>query len=997
MATGVYSFIDLAVMDTVRTRFVAGDAMLILSSDLNRIIWANGAGAALMGFSDIEEIIDSPLALSAVARRQIAATPGFPNIRNERQITIRLSHHAASHAVGFVLASIRLPKGEQALLLTTPMEKDESQPEAALTRMTEGFTEAGYFAAVLDAAATPVHATDGFDGLAISQGSLSTLVREVAHENDRLVKRLIPAGKSLIPAGIARLSDNPAVHLLIAVNEPIGTSEAEAPEKPAEEIVEKPADSSATPPQPALRMVITNEKKPGDEPDHWYFSQTSGADAAPSEVKDAAPSSGQETNKDAVRFIWRTNAKGTISSVSKEFLEAVGLAEGDLIGRSFRDIGLELKLDIESEIAGLLERRDTWSGRNVLWPVKGTDKAIPVELAALPVYDRDRVFEGFRGFGVARINEMTTDPDARGLQLQSVSGAGQHISPANDKVIRLAERRPAPPQERQLSQGERNALDEIRARLEADFKSKDKRSNRNDRPKTADAPTHNPDALENSSASAAKPEKFLADASIDLIDELPLPLLIHAGDELYFANREFLSLTGYASLEQIKRDGGLDRLFVEGDPTDKSANSGSKLKLRTLGGAEFPVDAHLQSTRWQGRSALLLAVRRLDANPVTSRSAGAPIAEDRLAEMRAIIDTATDGVVLIAPDGTIRNISRPAEALFGLESEDVEGMPFVSLFAIESQRAARDYLAGLTHNGVASVLNDGREVIGREAAGRFIPLFMTIGRLPGDSGFCAVVRDITQWKRAEEELTQARAQAERASKQKTEFLARVSHEIRTPLNAIIGFSELMIDEKFGPVGSDRYLDYLRDINRSGNHVLDLVNDLLDISKIEAGEQDLNYEAVALNDTLAECVAMMQPQANRERIIIRSSFASDLPDVVADLRSVRQIALNLLSNAVRYTQPGGQVIISTSYEPNGEVTMRVRDTGIGMTLAEIDQALKPFRQIDSLKRGRQDGTGLGLPLTKAMVEANRARFSISSTPNEGTMVEVIFPTTRVLAG
>ncbi len=493
----------------------------------------------------------------------------------------------------------------------------------------------------------------------------------------------------------------------------------------------------------------------------------------------------------------------------------------------------------------------------------------------------------------------------------------------------------------------------------------------------------------------------------DLVAGLPLPLLVHAGDDLYFANREFLNLTGYASLDQIRREGGLDRLFVDKGPDAASGPDGSKLRLRTLGGEEFPVDAHLQSIRWRGGSALLLALRRADAPQPAAAAAPlppSPVAVPgeigdmvrQVAEMRTIIDTATDGVVLIAADGTIRNISRPAEALFGFDSAEVEGKPFASLFAIESQRAARDYLAGLAENGVASVLNDGREVIGREAEGRFIPLFMTIGKLSDDSGYCAVVRDITQWKRAEEELTQARTQAERASSQKTEFLARVSHEIRTPLNAIIGFSELMIDEKFGPIGSDRYRDYLRDINRSGNHVLDLVNDLLDISKIEAGEQEMNYEAVSLNDTLGESVAVMQPQANRDRVIIRSSFASRLPEVVADLRSVRQIALNLLSNAVRYTQAGGQVIVSTSYEPSGDVVMRVRDTGIGMSLSEIDQALKPFKQINALKRGRHDGTGLGLPLTKAMVEANRARFSISSTPGEGTMVEITFPSTRVLA-
>ena len=365
-------------------------------------------------------------------------------------------------------------------------------------------------------------------------------------------------------------------------------------------------------------------------------------------------------------------------------------------------------------------------------------------------------------------------------------------------------------------------------------------------------------------------------------------------------------------------------------------------------------------------------------------------------QLNTILDTATDGVILIENDGTIRAMNRSAQALFGHDSEAMTGEPFIRLFATESQRAAGDYLSGLAGNGVASVLNDGREVIGREAKGRFIPLYMTIGKLPSDGGFCAVMRDITNWKRAEEELTEARRQAEDASSQKTQFLARVSHEIRTPLNAIIGFSELMLGERFGPIGNQRYKDYLRDINRSGNHVLDLVNDLLDISKIEAGHQELSHEAVPLNDILSEAVAIMQPQANRERVIIRSSLVSGLPDVVADKRSMRQIALNLLSNAVKFTPPGGQVIVSTSYEASGEIVMHVRDTGIGMTASDIEHAMKPFKQLNTMRRTRGDGTGLGLPLTKALVEANRARFAITSTPGEGTIVEVIFPPTRVLA-
>src|SRR5690606_22923261 len=214
---------------------------------------------------------------------------------------------------------------------------------------------------------------------------------------------------------------------------------------------------------------------------------------------------------------------------------------------------------------------------------------------------------------------------------------------------------------------------------------------------------------------------------------------------------------------------------------------------------------------------------------------------------------------------------------------------------IESKRTVRDYIAAMNEGGASSMLNDGRHVIGREAHGRFIPLFITLARLPDDKGYCAVLRDISYWKRIEEELTQARSQAERASSQKSDFLARVSHEIRTPLNAIIGFAELMIDEKFGPVENDRYRDYLRDIRRSASHVLELVNDLLDISKIEAGQQDMQFEPISLNEALEQAVAMMQPQANSERVIIRSSFGTRIPNVIADLRSIRQIALNLLSN------------------------------------------------------------------------------------------------------
>ena len=430
-----------------------------------------------------------------------------------------------------------------------------------------------------------------------------------------------------------------------------------------------------------------------------------------------------------------------------------------------------------------------------------------------------------------------------------------------------------------------------------------------------------------------------------------------------------------------------------------------------------PPDATARDATVRDATARDAIVARPASRPATSvggEAADHPFAKLDHADLRNILDTATDGVVILDDDGRIQGMNRSAEALFEAETASLSGQPFTRLLAPESHRSADDYLAGLSGTGVASVLNDGREVIGRvtgrrgEASGEptlghnsaapdrgLVPLFLTIGRLER-GGFCAVLRDITVWKKSEEELVTARAEAEQASLHKTQFLSTLSHEIRTPLNAILGFSDLMLAEQSGPLGSERYRGYVRDVRRSGEFIHKLVSDLLDISKIEAGRMPLEFQPVPLNVVVTETVAMSQPQANAERVIIRTSLGHDVPDVVADDRSMRQVVTNLLSNALRFTEPGGQVIVSTAYD-EGEVWLRVRDTGIGMSEEEVEQALKPFQQIGSPERHRaeREGSGLGLPLTKVMTEANRARFSLSSRPNEGTLVEVRFPAQRVL--
>lgn len=1070
MAADGYPFIDIAVLDPIRSRFAAGDALIVLNEALNTVLWANGAGAALLGHDSLQDCIGFPPALGVAALRQIRGTRGFPAISADQGLMLRVTQGLSSATLAITASGIDLPGGDRAILLASGA-KDIGQAD-----LLAGLVQGGSEAALIGKMGDVISASPGFAILGLTPETLTRLAKDVAGETGRLVKRLAPAPAGLMPVGIGRIADAPQLNLLIAVSDPSAIVAA-TPETPAAEPGLDQADDDA-PVKPFGRRQSFDPGTPAAV-DRWYFH---GNDDGPGErlTRDAPPKMpaaaplqpieqppAQVKKNDAgpltvdaaaspVRFIWRTDADGRFSAISSEFAAAVGAPAANIIGRKFEEVAQVFGLDEDGEIASLLARRDTWSGRCVMWPVTGTDLKAPVDLAALPAYSRDRCFEGFKGFGVLRMGDAVRDPERIGMALASggnrqagtatddapsideaadmpaddpFRGEVPALAPAAspdrreaDKIIRLAEHRPvAQPSAAGplLSNTEQSAFKEIADRLAREGLARAEAASFGETQRDAGDETIEPSPA--AELTEAKETKLIMPAGeaviqagnltpgpdLAVLDRLPLPLLVHSGDRLHHANDEFLAVTGYGSLADLEAAGGIGALFAEDDDESESeAKAGRMLRLVTRSGAEKPVEAHLQSIPWGNSKALLLSLRpMLEKAGQPAESAPAPDIrladanrelEQRVAELDTILDTATDGIVLIGMDGKIRSVSRAAEALFGFDSGEVAGKPFVSLFAVESQRAARDYLSGLTENGVASVLNDGREVIGREAKGRFIPLFMTIGRLPADSGFCAVLRDITQWKRAEEELGQARRLAEAASAQKTDFLARISHEIRTPLNAIIGFSELMLDEKFGPVANDRYRDYLRDINRSGSHVLDLVNDLLDISKIEAGAQDMHFEAVSLNETLSGAVSMMQPLANRERVIIRSSLASGLPEVVADLRSVKQIALNLLSNAVRFTKAGGQVIVSTSYEASGDVIMRVRDTGIGMSRPEIELALKPFRQVNTVTSGRSDGTGLGLPLTKAMVEANRAKFLIHSTPGEGTMIEISFPSTRVLA-
>ncbi|WP_029058477.1 ATP-binding protein [Stappia stellulata] len=1011
----------------------------------------------------------------------------------------------------------------------------------------------------------------------------------------------------------------------------------------------------------------------GETSAELHLDDDTGADGdMPAEADGPAPSGFVfEARERPVRFAWKMDIDRRFTFLSAEFEEALGPEAADVVGLTWDEVCERFGIDGDGRVAAALQRRDTWSGRSVDWPVSGAALRVPVDMAALPAFDRNRIFEGFRGFGVCRTGDAKDDPDATGTHLRmrpsldaltdslgeddgaeapaetlesdavtsdtasvesaraeaafeepasgtplseeavpedpvfgsddALEAASFPVDPPGDMFEEdegpslaedpaLAEDTGDRPEDGTVvetddpedeggdtpdadeddtlsveglasaaaaatlaagASSERAAAED--AALAASRLSKPEREafrkiaealggrNEPDAPPSAATEEHEASELlaalddatdvESTTDAATTPEDAVAslhnddddddiddiidvganddfagdptgsgddtrdddgahtdgepdqdsdgaeaedgeaeaedgadvpvqahpvsprpyltlasnkddptrrddpvadggdddgtDSSHDtlpadaapapptraqrtsLLDRLPVGVAIIDGTDVDYANATLLNLLGYPDTETLSAAGGLEALFAE--PEDWPATVPGKMSERTMrlqladGGAR-PVKARLHTVPWKGGNALMMSL--LDRHDPGQEAAldrlhevqsALALSEARVSEMDAVLETATDGVLILDEDGLIVKVNRSAEALFNASRDEMVGVALIDYLAPESRRDATDYLDGLARNGVASVLNDGREVIGQISSGGLIPLFMTIGRVgQGDSGphFCTVLRDITQWKTAEEELTDAKRQAENASSQKSDFLAKISHEIRTPLNAIIGFSEVMMEERFGPVGNDRYKGYLRDIHNSGSHIMSLINDLLDLSKIEAGKLELTFEAVSANDIIRECVALMQPQANRERVIIRASLPGSVPNIVADGRSVRQVILNLLSNAIKFNQPGGQVIVSSALEDSGEVILRVRDTGTGMSHKDLEAAMEPFRQLHTARHG--GGTGLGLPLTKALVEANRASFRIDSEVNQGTLIEITFPPQRVLA-
>lgn len=314
--------------------------------------------------------------------------------------------------------------------------------------------------------------------------------------------------------------------------------------------------------------------------------------------------------------------------------------------------------------------------------------------------------------------------------------------------------------------------------------------------------------------------------------------------------------------------------------------------------------------------------------------------------------------------------------------------PFALVDAADQERLRHIVTGATAHQGPARI-----EVRTAPALGSiWIRLYYDVQEFDSEGSpllGVGLVLNIDKQKRQEIALSEARRVAEFANRTKTEFLANMSHELRTPLNAILGFSEMISLRIFGPIGK-KYLEYAHDIHASGLHLLDLVNDVLDLSKLEAGKLELHAGDINIANLVDECVTLVRPHADTAQVTLDIDVPADFPHLLADERSVKQVLLNLLSNAVKFSPAQGRVSVLARIDQTGGTSLSVSDNGIGMTPSEIKVALSPFGQVDSKIARNSQGTGLGLPICKSLMELHNGRLEVISEPGVGTTLTAYFP-------
>lgn len=476
----------------------------------------------------------------------------------------------------------------------------------------------------------------------------------------------------------------------------------------------------------------------------------------------------------------------------------------------------------------------------------------------------------------------------------------------------------------------------------------------------------------------------------------------HAPDAVYVldvegnilsANNQACVETGYTQNELLKlsirditlnlsagREKHIDRLRKEGHSTNYRTH-------RRKDGSTFEVEVRASYSEFGDQKNVITLVRN-----ISERNR----ANETIRKLSSAVEQNPSMVIITDKDGTIEYVNPKFSELSGYDSQEAIGKK-PSL--LQSGVTPRE-----TYTEMWATILAGREwrseVLDKRKDGATFWVSASINAIKNEAGeithFVSMEEDISERKRAEFEMQEAKEHAEIANRVKTDFLANMSHELRTPLNAIIGYSETLNHEIFGALANEKQKEYVETIYASGNHLLELINDILDVSAIEAGKLELHDTTIQLDKLSNAVMPLVQKRAEYDGVELINEIDHDAPVIRGDELRIKQILVNLLSNAVKFTRLGGTVSLAVDRTDDGCVDIIIRDTGIGMDATDIAKAMEKFGQAergDLMQSG--EGTGLGLPLTKGLIEAHGGKLHIQSKPDKGTIVSVSFPQQRVL--
>ncbi|GJD36213.1 Cell-division control histidine kinase PdhS [Methylobacterium aerolatum] len=715
----------------------------------------------------------------------------------------------------------------------------------------------------------------------------------------------------------------------------------------------------------------------------------------PAEAPPAPPPAEDDGIPPGHRFLWRSDEQDTLTSVSGPLAA--------LVGRAVSDFG--------GPVADALAARRTF--RKVPARILLSPRSIEADLSGAPAGRDGAVFRGFEGFGVVRatgpergapVSEPEPEPRAEVEPDRSESTAvsseieatpapadalAGHDAPL-DAVLREivegdpapvepdvqdadgeeadrgdanyedpdfeeGERTEAPTADASLSSAEHDAFREIARALGARYAGDEEtKPFEYEADRNAGSVTPFPVARAEAQDIAPPPE---TDTS-GLLDGLPIAALVHRGEAIIAVNRPFLDLTGYADADAL-RLAGMDAVFPGGAPNFRSGLT-HETAITLAEGGSCPVEVTRGICAWEGGPAAILILRRLEEDDPRRALAAERLAREvqagRALGAEAALDALQAGVVTVDRDGRVVTLNRAAASLFGANATEVVGAGLASLFDNGSAIALASALAG--EGDVPGVVL---------AQGRAMMLALAPPRADGHR--VAVLHRLPD--------SIANPPTAEPAPRRAPSPLRLDRELREPIDAILALTHTMLEERFGTLGDQRYRACLADIREAGVRILERVSELSDLAAVEAGQIDLHPRPLALNEVVANCVAVLQGEAARSRIVLRTSFSANLAELEVDEPSVRRAASLVIEQAIRRSVAGGQVIVSTGAGEAAEVALRVRDGGPAQEVAQAGAAEEDLR----------------LALPRALVQANGGQLRLRGRGEDGTLVEIVLPVRR----